>query len=304
MKSTYCKSIPFHSLLIPAYMWLSLYVANYDEVPLENILRSGVIISLTTMVFLALAWLIMKNVFAAGIVSTLIIIFVIFYGPAHDTLAELFPGQLLNKIFMPVWTCVFIALICLAYFKRTSLQDISTAINIGSLVPILIPLFVLISSVTAETQYRAETNVEIIDTSEASEISDDLSGESEYPDIYLLIFDRYADTRTLNEVYGFDNTVLLRHLQDNGFYIANRSRANYTKTWHSLASSLNLRHLDHLSNKIGPGSHDFKPLYKLIQANTVARFFKESWLFTSTLDHGGNPPGAIQWRTKTIKRFR
>ena len=59
-----------------------------------------------------------------------------------------------------------------------------------------------------------------------------------------LIFDRYADNRTLQADFGFDNQAFLATLRRSGFFVADRSRANYTKTTHSLASSLNLTHLE------------------------------------------------------------
>jgi hypothetical protein len=59
-----------------------------------------------------------------------------------------------------------------------------------------------------------------------------------------------------------------------GFYVNDASRANYTKTAHSLASSLNLRHLTDLSERVGPGSGDWKPLYAMLQDHDVGHFLK------------------------------
>ncbi len=71
------------------------------------------------------------------------------------------------------------------------------------------------------------------------------------PDIYYLIFDRYAGESTLRDYYDFDNGEFLGYLKDKGFYVASESRCNYPGTFLSLASSLNMEHLSFLTEK-GP----------------------------------------------------
>ena len=64
------------------------------------------------------------------------------------------------------------------------------------------------------------------------------------PDVYYLVFDRYASADTLQRVYGFDNGSFLGELETRGFSVANESWANYLKTAFSLVSSLNADYLD------------------------------------------------------------
>ena len=62
------------------------------------------------------------------------------------------------------------------------------------------------------------------------------------PDIYYLIFDRYANASTLAEAYQFDNRPFLERLRQQGFSIADESRCNYASSVLSLWSSLNMRY--------------------------------------------------------------
>lgn len=64
-----------------------------------------------------------------------------------------------------------------------------------------------------------------------------------HPDIYYVILDGYARADALAEHYGFDNAPFLAELEARGFFIADRSVANYPYTYLSLASSLNQRYL-------------------------------------------------------------
>ncbi|MFC1514697.1 hypothetical protein ACFL5X_02240 [Candidatus Omnitrophota bacterium] len=91
------------------------------------------------------------------------------------------------------------------------------------------------------------------------------------PDIYYIIFDRYPAAATLREVYGFDNSRFIDELSRRGFYVASGSTANYLKTEHSLASSLNMEYINHLSDRLGQDFDNWLPLYAMLQDYRVWR---------------------------------
>jgi hypothetical protein len=64
------------------------------------------------------------------------------------------------------------------------------------------------------------------------------------PDLYYLVFDRYANAETLSRFYDFDNEPFLAELEDRGFTLSRESWANYGGTALSLASSLSMDYLD------------------------------------------------------------
>ena len=95
------------------------------------------------------------------------------------------------------------------------------------------------------------------------------------PDIYLLVFDRYGGERTLEKTYGYDNTGFLAGLEERGFYVAHDAIGNYPNTAHSLATSLNLGYLDHLTASAGPDTGDWEPVYSMVTDNEVGRFLED-----------------------------
>jgi hypothetical protein len=66
------------------------------------------------------------------------------------------------------------------------------------------------------------------------------------PDIYYLILDGYARSDVMKDLYNFDNSPFLSHLERQGFFVAHDSTANYCQTPLSLSSSLNFEYLDGL----------------------------------------------------------
>jgi hypothetical protein len=87
------------------------------------------------------------------------------------------------------------------------------------------------------------------------------------PDIYYIILDRYASSKTLKDFYGFDNNGFTSYLERNGFYVAEESLSNYPGTVPSLSSSLNMDYLD-------PAEVTNKGI-TLLQNSRLARFLKE-----------------------------
>jgi hypothetical protein len=96
------------------------------------------------------------------------------------------------------------------------------------------------------------------------------------PDVYYIIIDRYANNRTLKNIYSYDNTQFTDSLKAQGFYVAEKSVANYPFTLPSLASSLNMMYLDDVDKQAGKASYDKKPLLDLIENNELIRFFKKN----------------------------
>ncbi|MDQ3691685.1 MAG: hypothetical protein M3406_16970 [Chloroflexota bacterium] len=96
-------------------------------------------------------------------------------------------------------------------------------------------------------------------------------------DVWYLIFDRYAGQEALGEVYGFDNSAFIDELRGRGFYVAEQSTANYLKTAHSLASSLNLDYLDMEQLRAAAAKpDDWTPLYETLQgSHAVERVLAE-----------------------------
>ena len=64
------------------------------------------------------------------------------------------------------------------------------------------------------------------------------------PDVYYIIFDAYPRSDQLLEHFGYDNREMIAFLEDNQFYVAHKSHANYPMTPLSLASSMNMQYMD------------------------------------------------------------
>lgn len=64
------------------------------------------------------------------------------------------------------------------------------------------------------------------------------------PDIFFIVFDEYASSRSLKGDLGFDNSLLDSSLVKNGFFLSAESKSNYNLTPFSLASTFGMNYLN------------------------------------------------------------
>ncbi len=86
--------------------------------------------------------------------------------------------------------------------------------------------------------------------------------------------DKYTGSALLRANYGFDNGGFVHELERRGFVVPSAARANYSHTFLSLASMLNLRYLDDLPGRLGVANDDWTATYPMIEDNELAAFLK------------------------------
>ena len=260
--------LPIHPVLLASFLWLSSYAANQDELFFRDVMAAGLVITGATALLVAVLWATTRNRGLSGIVAVLVVIGLAYYGRVFDGIEGLVGGGLSKGAFLALWCALFLGSLVYVVAKRSQYEGLTKTLNIVSLALIAVPLGTLLLGATGSKQIAEAKAGPLLPDPGHTE------GPVQLPDIYYLVFDRYADNRTLQERFDFDNGPFLDALRRDGFYVTDRSRANYTKTAHSLASSLNLQHLDALSAEVGPGSSDWKPVYELLKDNQVARYLK------------------------------
>lgn len=67
---------------------------------------------------------------------------------------------------------------------------------------------------------------------------------AQLPDIYLIVLDSYASTRSMADTTGYDNSPFTRWLESEGFYVAQDATSNYSWTVLSVPSLLNMRYVN------------------------------------------------------------
>jgi hypothetical protein len=263
------STFPFHPILLAILIWLSPYATNAQEVPFEQVATAAAVITAMAVIVLILAWRLTGRRNAAGLSVFLLILGLFFYGKVFDVANMWLLSQLPVLPFMLAWSALFLVAIVHVLRKKDDSANLTKILNVALLVMLVMPTLTSIDTIHGRKKAGAVSRPSL-DVARAKAAV----RAAGHPDIYYLIFDRYADNRTLRAKYGYDNRPFLDALRRRGFYVADRSRANYTKTAQSLASSMNLMHLESLAQRIGPDSNDWHPYYSFMKDNLVARFLK------------------------------
>lgn len=97
------------------------------------------------------------------------------------------------------------------------------------------------------------------------------------PDIYYLVFDRYANEQVLREQFGFDNTLFVQSLKEQGFYVNAQATTHYPYTAMSVASTLNASYHTSALTPFLDNAVQSRTLYhNLIHTASVTRALKDA----------------------------
>lgn len=265
--------ITTHIFIFPIAPILFLYSTNIKEVFLNQTIPL-ILYSLGTSIFVfSLLKIILKNNQKAAIITSILLIVFFTYGHIFGLIEEnmLFGFQYgRNKIFLPVTTILLMVVVSFIIKVKFDLKTISKFFNIFAILFISISLlnignYVLINGL------RISEEVVILHE-ESNQTSN--SETKNFPDIYYIILDGYARDSTLKKLYDFDNSNFTNHLRDRGFYVADKSQSNYSLTYLSLTSSLNMKHVTYLAEESERGKFDQNLQFELIRNNEVSRFLK------------------------------
>jgi len=236
------KGLGLFPLLFSLYPALSLYANNREERSLDALLWPLVLsFALGVIIWLA-SRLIIRDYARASVTAFLVLFFFFTYGHVWKLLREkLFKKAPLDALLpMFVWLVLLAALVVLVLRTKKDLKPLQSGLGlaVGLLVAFSL-VRILMFSLGPEPTMPGDEKF-------AGEFQRPLAAvpdKASLPDIYYLIFDRYANEKTLTKFYDFDNTELLDWLRARGFFVASDSRANYVGTKNSLASSLNMSYM-------------------------------------------------------------
>ncbi len=269
--------------LIAAFPILFLFSHNLGQASINQIFIPIAITIIFTLLFWKFLSFLTKDKKKAGLIVSLFILMFFSYGHSsnaikgfHFVIGKITLGH--NVILISIGCIFFLLGAFLIINNQRDLHNITNILNVVTVSLVAISLvnigaYMLKSRALWKDNYGA-SNIE------SNPI---ISKETDIkPNIYYIILDAYARADILEEVYQFDNKEFLEYLTKKGFYVANKSRANYGQTSLSLASTLNFQYLDFFFNTINIesnariiSSNDRIPLRNLIGENKVHQFLKE-----------------------------
>jgi hypothetical protein len=263
------KNFPLHPFLLAIYPVLTLWSTNSRDVTADQVLRSLLLVLVTTFCIIIILGLILRDWSKAGLITSILLIVFFSYGHLYKVLRDngLSPLVVRHRILIPLILLAICALIVYIWKSRKDLGALTMFFNIAGAVLVVILLAQLIGyELRASTREEKSTTESVV--SQQSNSASVTSG----PDIYYIILDGYGREDVLKELYGYDNSEFIKELKERGFYVADDSYANYMQTVLSLSSSLNMKYLDTLQAENGGKSPSFENFLNWMSSSTVRDF--------------------------------
>jgi hypothetical protein len=282
MKKKWWQS-PLFLLLLPFFFVFHGYVENYYFMEFADCLSLWGIYTGGAIVVFGLARLFLRNTTKAALFATYILAVYFFFGALHDFLRK-------NDFFLHRYNLLLPALTVLtllvAFFirKRLSFHRLPVFLNALLLVYLLLDAATLIWKATGK---KAGPPVDY----SFMPVSVTRCDSCPRPDIYFILFDDYSNSKTLKEVYNYDNSDFDRFLMNEGFHIQLYSRSNYASTPISVASILNYSYLRDLK---GITFRSYADMFDAIGQDRVVNFlYAQGYTVVnySPFDLPGRPSG-------------
>ncbi|GEM_PF-2829048 len=180
----------------------------------------------------------------AGLFSLLVLTAFFGYGTAFEFIVPMLPGDLSpSGRHLLVLSATVASLLIFATLLRRTRLDLDRPLRILNAYLLIFVLLTGAEQLFVFANRPARSTARVLPASEPSPRS---APETGYPDIYCLILDAYAREDVLRDLYGFDTSSFTQFLRDRGFYVADRSTANYPSTFASFLSMLEGRYIDDL----------------------------------------------------------
>lgn len=270
MRTNSFFAFPWYVPLLALYPPLALLAHNLGQVDTGAANRSLLISLLVALLLLVPLKKLSKDLHKAGLIVALLAILFFSYGHIYTVIKNVqFAGFLIgrHRYLVVVWLGLAGFSIWWILGKLQAVTFTKT-LNLIALLWIFFPLTQIISFHIKNAGYAR------MRPTETEQSADIISVAENLPDVYYIILDGYGRSDVLLKNFNYDNSAFLGDLENLGFYVAECSQSNYSKTDLSLASTLNFDYINNINENLTPDNTDRTPLWDLVKHSLVAEKFR------------------------------
>lgn len=287
------KRVPLFVPLISIFFVLHGILENFGFIPVRDAFILILVYTGATLLVGAIAWLILRNIRRAAILTAVIMAFFFFYEAFIQWMTKHFPHRFIttNSFLLTFGLVVLIAVFLIIGKSKGTFSRLYLFLNVLLIVYVVTDTGWLIVKILHPPVNPLSVYAP------AEEHRTPACPTCTKPNVYFLLFDEYAASCALKEQYHFDNSTLDSFLVRQGFHINGSSRSNYNLTPFSMASVLNMAYIEGISDPLHIVSQDYTNTYQLIRDSRVVRVFSDEGYAIknySIFDLAGHPAPAWQ----------
>ncbi|WP_205510152.1 sulfatase-like hydrolase/transferase [Longitalea arenae] len=240
MKLSSIKKFPFHTFFLPAFFILHINNEYFSLLPAPTIVEFFLYYVLLAAVLLVTGRLLYRSITKAGVWATTLLIPFFFFGAAHD-LVKTTPFIRSFSSYTIVLPVLLISLLLFSWYCKKKAGNFDKAHKYFTIL-----FTILVSMELVILAQKTITNNQENNLASHNEFIKPVANchPCEKPDIFFIVFDEYASSRSLQHYFGFDNSLLDSSFKKNNYYIATNSKSNYNITPLSIGSTFNLQYFN------------------------------------------------------------
>jgi hypothetical protein len=276
----FLKRVPLFLILLPVFFIYSGYNELFGFLEQAFVIRNFLFLLVLTGLLFLLGRLLFQQNRKAVLFTFFLLCYSLLFGFLHDSLKRINPKGLLQSYTFLLPVSVLLIGLLAVWLKRTSaaFTELYTYLN-------LLLLALLLSEVpNSIRRYRLDKSAQnLIDfrfNAYRQFQSTATQPDSTKPDIYFIVFDAMASSKSIKSSLGRNNDSLDSLLTQNGFYVVHNSNANYNWTIHSISTTFNM---DYLPEYILPVMNDPKVYFwggaSILDNSLTAILKKEGYEF-------------------------
>lgn len=267
------KNFPWPVFLFSLYPVISLVRVNLGQIRAGDTVRpAGVCLLLGILIFIGMM-VMFHHPFKAEFLTSVILIAFFSYGMLYESLqnsAGPFHTLARHRILLGILFALLIGMTIWVKQRSDSfLRLIHQGMLMAGIVAVGIPA-VQIGSWLVQNNLLSSSSY-----SPQQVLTESVGKPGNLPDIYYIILDSYTRSDTMKAGVGFDNSEFIKNLRSMGFYVADCAQSNYSQTYLSLTSILNMNYIHGLVDENGEkGPVLYKSWRKSFQESLVTESLK------------------------------
>jgi hypothetical protein len=283
------KTLIVHPILIALYPVAAFLGANIGHVAFVSGLRAAAVCLLLAGVVWGALRLLLRDAARAAFLTTIGLVLFFSYGHVYTLVRGLDGGAQLgrDRYLLPTFGLVLLGSVAWALRRGRDLQLTTTVLNVFAVAAFLLPLGQILTYPIRSPRVAAPDSAPGAAGDELPRLT--LPAGTAAPDIYYIILDTYTRDDVLAESLDYDNSDFTRRLEEMGFYVAQCSSSNYSRTMMSVASSLNLGYLEDFAPQMLAARTDPYRLDSFIRHSLLRRTLEAAGYRTIALASGFAP---------------
>jgi uncharacterized protein with PQ loop repeat len=257
------KRFPFHVIGVLLFFITNGYSDYIGLIPIGSLVVYFLLwLLISVLIFLFFRYK-LKSFIKAGLITTFITSFFLFYGFLQDSLKSAPFLAILSRYIILLPGFIISLFLLYRYCKRPSKEfnRVTLYLNLLFILFIAFDIYNISDALISGKTDHLQVNNAGFTKNDNKNIKK--------VDIYFIVLDEYSGSGILRDSFNYDNSRFERSLKDQGFFVAQSPSSNYAYTALSMASTLNMDYLKWMEGRSSVKAEDYTIAERAVSESAV-----------------------------------